>query len=298
MARAPSLRSVAVFVAAGRAQSFTTAARTLGLTPSAVSRRIGDLEHELGVALFRRFNRRIELTAAGARYLEAVGRALDLIERESEALRPSRRQTTLRLSVLQSFASLWLLPRLAAFKQARPDLDVEIETSAELIDLTDGRHDAAIRFGTGHWPGLAADRLFRTQAFPVAAPGLLRGGRPISAAALDRTVLLDIVQAPDLWSQYLQGVGLAGYRPRQRQSFDNVQVMYAAAANGLGITLALDELVGGQLAAGRLVKPFTEDPVPLRQSYYLVYRRERREQPALRALRAALLGRGADVRVR
>ena len=65
MARAPSLRSVAVFVAAGRALSFTAAARTLGLTPSAVSRRIADLEHELGVALFRRFNRRIELTADG-----------------------------------------------------------------------------------------------------------------------------------------------------------------------------------------------------------------------------------------
>jgi len=294
VSRTPSLRSVAVFVVAGRALSFTAAARTLGLTPSAVSRRIADLEHELGVALFRRFNRRIELTVAGAGYLEAVGRALDLIERESEALRPPRRQTTLRLSVLQSFASLWLLPRLAAFKQARPDLEVDLETSAELIYLTDGRYDAAIRFGTGHWPGLAADRLFRNRVFPVAAPGLLRGGRPISAAALDRTVLFDIVQAPDLWSQYLQGVGLAGYRPRQRRSFDNVQVMYEAVANGLGIALATDDMAGSQIAAGRLVKPFRNPPVPLRQAYYLVYRKERRERPALRALRAALLGRTAD----
>jgi len=291
--RAPSLRSVAVFVAAGRALSFSAAAGTLGLTPSAVSRRIADLEHELGVALFRRFNRRIELTAAGARYLAAVGGALDLIERESEALRPPRRQTVLRLSVLQSFASLWLLPRLAAFKQARPDLEVEIDTSAELMDLTDGRYDAAIRFGTGHWPGLAADRLFRTQVFAVAAPGLVRGGRPIAPTALDRVVLFDIVQAPDLWAQYLEGVGLARYRPRQRRSFDNVQVMYEAAANGLGIALGTHELAGGLLAAGRLVRPFSNEPVPLRQSYYLVYRKERRERPALRALRAALLGHGA-----
>ena len=297
MAHTPSLRSIAVFVAAGRALSFSAAAQTLSLTPSAVSRRIADLEHELGVALFRRFNRRIELTVAGARYLEAVGGALDLIERESEALRPPRRQTTLRLSVLQSFASLWLLPRLAAFKQARPDLEVEIDTSSELMDLTDGRYDAAIRFGTGRWPGLAADRLFRAQVSPVSAPGLLRGGRPISPAALDRVVLFDIVQTPDLWAQYLKGVGLAGYQPRQRRSFDNVQVMYAAAANGLGLALASDELAGGLLAAGRLVKPFRNDPVALRQSYYLVCRKERRERPALRALRAALLGHGA-VRVR
>ena len=295
--RTPSLRSIAVFVAAGRALSFSTAAQTLGLTPSAVSRRIADLEHELGVALFRRFNRRIELTTAGARYLAAVGGALDIIDRESEALRPPRRQTTLRLSVLQSFATLWLLPRLAAFKQARPDLEVEIETSSELMDMTGDRYDAAIRFGTGHWPGLAADRLFRTQVFAVAAPGLLRAGRPIAPAALDRVVLFDIVQAPDLWEQYLHGVGLAGYRPSQRRRFDNVQVMYEAAANRLGVALATDELAGGLLAAGRLVKPFRNDPVPMRQSYYLVYRKERRDRPALRALRAALLGQG-DGRLR
>ncbi len=283
-----------MFVAAGRALSFTAAAQALGLTPSAVSRRIADLEQELGVALFRRFNRRLELTPAGARYLESVGSALDLIERESETLRPPRHQTTLRLSVLQSFASLWLLPRLAAFKQARPDLEVEIETSTELMDLTDDRYDAAIRFGMGRWPGLAADRLFRTRVFPVAAPGLLRTGRPIAAAALDRVILFDIVQMPDLWSQYLQGVGLMGYQPRRRRSFDNVQVMFEAVANGLGVALAPDELAGGLLAAGRLVKPFRNDPVTVRQSYYLVYRKERRERPALRALRAALLGRGAN----
>jgi LysR family glycine cleavage system transcriptional activator len=291
VSRTPSLRSVAVFVAAGRALSFAAAAGTLGLTPSAVSRRVADLEQELGVALFRRFNRRIELTAAGARYLETVGRALDLIERESTALRPPRRQTTLRLSVLQSFASLWLLPRLAAFKQARPDLDVEIETSSELMDLTDGRYDAAIRFGTGRWPGLTADRLFINRAFPVSAPTKGRARRPIAPATLDRLVLFDIVQAPDLWSQYLQGVGLGSYRPRRRRSFDNAQVMYEAVANGLGIALATDELVGGHLAAGRLIKPFTNDSVALRQSYYLVCRKDRREQPALRALRSALLGR-------
>jgi LysR family glycine cleavage system transcriptional activator len=84
--RTPSLRSVAVFVAAGRALSFVAAASALGLTPSAVSRRVANLEQELGVALFRRFNRRIELTAAGTRYLEAVGRALDARPRASSTL--------------------------------------------------------------------------------------------------------------------------------------------------------------------------------------------------------------------
>jgi len=117
MSRLPSLRAVAIFVAAGRALSFTEAAKAVNLTPSAVSRRIRDLE------------------------------------RESDAIRPRRRGAALRLSVLQSFASLWLLPRLAAFKSVRPDIDVQVETSTELVDLVDERFDAAIRFGTGRWPG-------------------------------------------------------------------------------------------------------------------------------------------------
>ena len=156
----PSLRGIAIFVTAGRALSFTEAAKTMHLTPSGVSKRVSDLERELGVALFRRFNRRLELTPAGARLLAAAGKALDLIEHESAAIRPRRSNGTLRLSVLQSFAALWLLPRLAAFKRARPDLDVEIESSTTLVDLTDDHFDAAIRFGHGRWPGLAADKLF------------------------------------------------------------------------------------------------------------------------------------------
>jgi LysR family transcriptional regulator, glycine cleavage system transcriptional activator len=292
--RLPSLRAVAMFAAAGRALSFTAAAKTVNLTPSAVSRRISDLERELGTVLFRRFNRRLELTPAGARYLETVGPAIDLIARASAAIRPRRRGSTLRLSVLQSFASLWLLPRLAALKSVRPDIDVHVETSSDLMDLSDDRFDAAIRFGKGRWPGLLADRLFKVQAFPVAAPGLLPRRVPASAAALDRTTLLDIAQAPDLWPQYLAGIGLAGYRPRRSQSFDNVQVMYAAAANGLGLALAAQELVDGQLKSGRLVEPFSNPPVAMKQSYYLVYAKDRRDEPALRALRRALVGAAPD----
>jgi LysR family glycine cleavage system transcriptional activator len=287
--RLPSLRAIAIFVAAGRALSFNEAAKAANLSPSAVSRRIRDLEVELGTALFRRFNRRLELTPAGKRYLEGVGPAIDVIERESQVIRPRRRASTLRLSVLQSFASLWLLPRLAAFRATRPDIDVLVETSSELIDLADDRFDAAIRFGLGRWPGLLAERLFEVRVVPVTAPGLLAVGAPASAGVLDKTTLLDIVQMPDLWPQYLAGVGLGAYRPRHSQTFDNAQVMLAAAANGLGLALAARELVGSQLKSGRLVEPFSNPPVVLKQSYYLVCRKDRRDQPALRALRQALM---------
>jgi LysR family glycine cleavage system transcriptional activator len=286
--RLPPLRAIEVFVIAGHALSFAVAAKTVNLTPSAVSRRIRDLERELGTLLFQRFNRRLELTPAGTRYLAAAGEAIEIIERASEALRPRRGAPTLRLSVLQSLASTWLVPRLAALRRQRPDLEIAIETSAALADLSGDSFDAAIRFGDGHWPGLAAERLFETLSFAVAAPGLLPHAEPASAATLDRTVLLDIAQMPDLWTQYLSGVGLGGYRPRRVQLFDNSQVLLEAAANGLGIALTIRELVEGQLASGRLVPLFSNPPVPLRQGYYLVYRRDRRDRPAMRALREAL----------
>ena len=138
-----------------------------------------------------------------------------------------------------------------------------------------------------------ANRLFETCVFPVAAPGLVPQPGRISRAALDRVTLFGIVHTPDLWPQYLRGVGLAGHEPRRLQFFDNVQLMYEAAANGLGIALAPVQLAQAHLASGRLVRPFSDPPVALEQSYYLVYRRDRADRPALRALRKALVGDGA-----
>lgn len=287
-ARLPSLRAVEIFVAAGRTLSFAAAAKEVRLTPSAVSRRIQNLERELGVPLFTRFNRRIELTGAGARFLDAAGRAIDLIERESASLRPQRQRGLLRLSTLQSLTSTWLLPRLLAFRQQRPDIDLQIETSTDLADLASGIFDAAIRFGEGKWPGLVAERLFETKGFAVASPNHWRCGEPASATALEQATFLEVVHMPDLWPQYLAGLGFRGYRPRQLQTFDNLQILHEAAAIGLGLALTARELVEAHLATGRLAPAFSDAPVTLRQSYYFVCRKDRRDEPALRALRSAL----------
>lgn len=287
-ARLPSLRAVEIFVAAGRTLSFAAAAKEVSLTPSAVSRRIQNLERELGVPLFTRFNRRVELTVAGVRFLDAAGRAIDLIEQESASLRPRRQRGVLRLSTLQSLTCAWLLPRLMAFWQQRPDIDIQIETSAELADLASGAFDAAIRFGEGRWPGLAAERLFETQGFAVASPSHWRCGEPASAAVLEQATFLEVVHVPDLWPQYLAGLGFRGHQPRRRHAFDNLQVLHEAAANGLGLALTTRELVESHLTTGRLAPAFSNAPVTLRQSYYFVCREDRRDEPALRALRSAL----------
>jgi LysR family glycine cleavage system transcriptional activator len=287
--RLPPLRAIQTFVVAGRCLSFAEAAKAINLTPSAVSRRMRALEVELGVALFRRFNRRLELTAAGTRYLDAMGRAIDLIQQESDALRPQERKKMLRLSTVPLLGA-WLMPRLAELKRRRPDLDIQVHTTGEVVDLNEGRFDAAVRFGEGRWPGLIADRLLIVRAIPVAAPGLFARRQPASAAALDRTALLDLGRAPQLWQQWFDGVGLSGYRPRHVQTFDSAEVMYRAASNGLGLALGDPHLIEEHLAAGRLIPAFDNEPVVLRQGYYLVYRRALRDRPAMRALRQALHG--------
>ena len=153
-------------------------------TPSAVSRRIQTLEGELSTPLFTRFTRRLELTAAGAQFLDATGRGIYLIEEATAAVRPRRHGRVVRLSTAQYLASTWLLPQLAVLRRRRPDIDIRIETSAELVDLIEGEYNAAIRSGEGRWPGLGKQQFIASllKAFSESLPcvvalGLVQAAR-------------------------------------------------------------------------------------------------------------------------
>jgi LysR family transcriptional regulator, glycine cleavage system transcriptional activator len=284
MSRPVSLRAVETFVITARALSLTVAARQLGLTTSAVSRRISDLEVELGVDLFQRHNRRIELTAAGARYLASVGDPIDRIHAGSAALREDRACKVVRLSVVPSFASSWLMPRLARFREQRPDIDVELDTNSDLVDFSIGDVHAGLRFGEGGWPGLVCERLLDTEVAPVCAPGLMPTTRKVTAEALDRFTVLSVVPVLGLWDDWFKAVGVGGYRPRRIKTFDNVQVLYEAAAAGMGLALGGTHLVDPYLASGRLVQAFDAPAVAAKSGWYLVYRPRDRNWAPLHAL--------------
>jgi LysR family glycine cleavage system transcriptional activator len=293
MSRPISLRAVETFVVAARALSLTIAAKQLGLTTSAVSRRITDLEIELGHDLFQRHNRRIELTAAGARYLASVGEAIDRIHAGSEELRVDRGAKVVRLSAVPSFASSWLMPRLARFRQLRPDIDVELETNADLVDFSIGDVHAGLRFGEGGWPGLVCDHLLDVEVAPVCAPDLAPLSRKVTAEALDRFTILSVVPVLGLWDDWFKAVGIGGYKPKRLKTFDNVQVLYEAAAAGMGLALGGTHLIEPYLDAGRLTQPFDAPAVTSRSRWYLVYRPRDRNWPPLRALSEALFGEAA-----
>lgn len=286
--RLPPLPAIEAFVLAADTLSITKAAAVLGLSVPATSRRIAALEGELGVRLFRRLHRALALTEAGARYHARLAPALAEIRNASAALVAPQ---VLRLNLLQSFAASWLLPRLPRFHAAHPGIRVELQSETAMIDFASRDVDLAIRLGSGGWPGLGADRLLTPMLFPVCAPGLRP--MPRCLADLARHTWLGSSHLPDSWRDWLAAVGQPDLRPVGQQDYDNLLLLYEAAAGGLGIGLGIDAVVAPYLADGRLVAPLTERARRSR-SYWLVGRPAERDRPAIRAFRRWLLAEARD----
>lgn len=283
--RLPPLRGIEAFVAAAHASSFTQAAARLNLSVSAVSRRVAALEEALGIALFHRFNRALRLTTAGKRYLAALEPALDRLEAASEAVKRARRRQLLKLDVLQSFAVLWLLPRLDRFHAAHPDIDLRLSTTGGKPDLTRDGVDAAIRIAQAPPPGAAGDRLFGLRCTPVAAPGLIRGKPGLRKPDdIARHPLLGLVRPRGFWEAWLKAAQVAPFKAKGTARFDSLHLLYEAAANGMGVALAFDRLVEPYLRDKRLAAPFALS-VPLDYSYWLLYRTGAVERKPLAAFR-------------
>src|ERR1700744_2768978 len=175
--RLPSLNGLRAFEAAARHLSFTNAASELNVTQTAISHQIRRLEEELGIRLFIRQNRALALTPQARDYLPGVRAAFNDLRLATDRLLRKDNEHVLTVSTLASLAAKWLLPRLSAFQEAHPGLDVRITTSTALVDFRDGDVDAAIRYGRGHCPGVRADWLTADGLFPVCSPPLLEGSK-------------------------------------------------------------------------------------------------------------------------
>lgn len=262
------------FVAVARAGSLAGAASDMNLTVPALSRRIGMLEAELGVRLFRRHARGLDLTEAGAAYFAALAPAWEGMRDATEAVRAQGRDGAIRVSVMPTFAANWLVPRLGRLRGRHADLRVEFHTSADLVDL-EARPDidAAIRLGRGPWPGLDCEPFLPVQAFPVASPAFVA---TLPAERRPRDLLLGhpligTSHQPAFWRDWFAGAGVDGPLPEVR-GFDNLQLVYEAAAAGMGVALGLDPLVRPYVERGRLVRLFPGQ-VALPSRFHLLRRR-------------------------
>lgn len=258
------------------AGSLTAAAAELGVTRSAISHRIADLEGQLGVRLLRREGRSSGLTGDAEALLAAMGDAIERIEAAVEPLHQRRMQ--IRLSTVATFASHWLLPRISAFQARHPDMMLAISTTRRAVDLDDEAIDCAIRHGLGEWEGLSATLLFQETLVPVAAPTIT----DIESA----TIIRARSRYRD-WLTWWDRSGRPGKPSGEGLIVETRAQALDAALSGAGMAMMDLAYVQGHLAAGRLHS--LADPIQLSEGYYFVHRTPPRNERLISALRDWLM---------
>ena len=258
----PSLSALATFEAAARLGSFTLAAVELGVTQAAVSRQIKALEADLNAALFLRAHRRVTLTASGTALAAAVGSAFARMAEMVDAIRQPVASDTVCVGTTLAFSQFCIMPHLAEFRAAHPDIRLRLIADDALTDPARDRLDVAILYGRPPFPGSRSLASRADEVFPVASPVLLRRmGVSADAVDLARMPLIcsDSVNPSWLtWRAWGRSVGLAAdlgpASDRSRLRFNHYTDTIMAAENGEGVALGWATLLARQLADGTLLR--------------------------------------------
>jgi LysR family glycine cleavage system transcriptional activator len=267
MRRLLFLNGIKAFEAAARSGSFAGAGAELNVSAAAVSRMVHLLEQRLGVALFERKANRLAMTPAGRAYQSGLTPIFDALASLTAQVTAPSSVRALTIGVGPTFAMRWFIPRLADFRAVEPDIDVRITTGGAAAPFGDD-WSCGIKLGDGDWSGLVAEPLFAGDLLPVCAPRL--------AAQLKRPGdlrgpgLLRVAHSPDDWPLWLNAAGVARLTARG-QEFQFYGQALQAAVDGLGVAMGIRPYIDDDLAAGRLVAPFTLT-VPKGMRWYLVYR--------------------------
>ena len=256
----PALNAIKAFEAAARHESFSRAADELFVTHGAVSHQIRALEAELGIALFSRDGKRVQLTDVGRRYATQVRAALTALVDATQAIRGGDRERRLVVSMLTSFAARWVTPRLGSFIEANPQWDLELLSTNALADFTRDDIDVAIRFGYGKYPGLHAELLLEEVFFPACSPTFNGGKLPKVPTDLAKFPLLR--SDDELWRPWFDAAGLNDWpEPKRGVLYEDSSNLLQAAIEGQGIALTRRSLAMPEVAAGRLVRLFDIDEI-------------------------------------
>lgn len=313
-ARPAPLNALRAFEAAARHLSFKKAGRELHVTAGAIGHQVKLVEDHLGVPLFVRLTRALELTPEGLAMLPKVREGLDALNAAMQRAR--EREGTWPLSVVTppNFAARWLVPRLARFASAHPQVELHLASNQQMVDVRDESpilapdNDApavapvaTVRFGSGRYPGVRADEVFSVSYVPVCSPQLMRGKHALREPSDLRyhTLLHDdtvIEESPrPTWADWLALAGVKDVDPTRGPHFGDASLALDAAVEGLGVTLAIDSLLGPDIRAGRLAVPF-DVPAATGYSYYLVTPEASAGDPAVTAFRDWLLAEAASER--
>jgi DNA-binding transcriptional LysR family regulator len=250
------------FEAVARHLNFRAASEELSLTQSAVSRQIQAMEDEVGVALFLRHTRAVELTGAGGQLLRAVVPSLERLDAAVRMVRRSAGRKSVAITTWASFASMWLIPRLEAFQSEHPDIDLRIDASDNQVDLDTADIDIALRYARAGSVPPNAIRLFGEQLTPVASPWLIKSGKPLRRGA--DLANFALIEASDghrnqsleflAWRRWLDAYDFKQLEPKRWLYFNYAHQIAQAALTGQGVALARVPLVADSLASGDLVE--------------------------------------------
>jgi len=266
MSRLPPLNALRCFEAVARLGSVTRAAAELHLTHAAVSQQVKGLEHQLGMVLFERQGRGIEVTGDGRAYAEQVRQLLDDLGEATRRLQARPRRNELVFATFPSFAAHWLLPRLPRFRARHPEYRIRIQTSMDFQDLRQGMVDIGVRMGEGQWDGLTALRLFQDDVLLVAAPDYDGGRLP---RTLDQALRQPLMYTEETWRHWGEAAG-ASQMPTRPVSVNDSNLVLEALRLGQALALERRSLVQTALQEGRLVQ-LTPIVAPYPYAYWLVW---------------------------
>lgn len=287
--RLPPLQSLRAFEAAARHLSFKEAAAELGVTPTAISHHVRLLEDTLGMPLFERRTRAVSLTSAGKDLYPVLRESFDAIADAVICMRAPRIRTVVTLSATVAFTARWLVPRVSAFHESNPDMDLRLHASDEPADLHGGMADVAVRYGSGNYPGLTAEKLVEDVFAPVCSPALeLSRPEGLAGQTLIHFEWRRARRENPTWPRWLELVDLRDLRPRANLVFTDESHAIHAAIAGKGVALASLLLVSDEITRGTLVQPF--GPLLDGFTHWLVYRPELSNSRPIQALREWIRG--------
>lgn len=279
----PSTSMLMAFDAAARTGSFTAAARELNLTQGAVSRQVGALENQLGVVLFERIRKTVQLTETGKIYAGEIHRALQAIRNASINAMSSSLSAVLNLAILPTIGTRWLMPRLPSFLKNHPDLTVNFVTKLSPFDFQSEDLHCAIHYGLPNWPGTESMFLMGEEAVPVCSPGFLSEHPIRKPADLTDTPLLHLATRTGAWTNWLAANGLTAPE-EQGMLFENFMIIAQAAIAGLGLALLPKFLIQIEIDRGELIVCL-DIPLESEEGYYLVTPVEKSDYAPVVALR-------------
>lgn len=284
------------FLAVARHLNFRAAADELALTQSAVSRQIQALEDEVGVALFLRHTRAVELTSAGAQLQRSVAPALERMDASVRLVRQTAGRRSVAITTWASFASMWLIPRMEEFQRDNPGIDIRIDATDVPVDLETSDVDLALRYSLPANMPPGAVRLCGEQLAIVASPWLIKSSPPVRTPA--DVAQFTLIEAGDAhrsthleylsWQRWFENQGQPKLQPQRWLYFNYAHQIVQAALSGQGLALARMPLIADALAAGDLVELLPNHRLDSPLAYWLLVGPRSAHRPEIKAFCAWL----------